>query len=387
MSHWLRYAAVLVLALAVPTAAYAQSDTEKAATLNDEGKELWLKQNNLAAAVKKFQRATELDPKPSYFFNLCYGLHQLGRFREALTACKEVEANGDAKLKKKAKIVIKDIDERLANAPPPEPDPGTGDPGTGDPGTGDPGTGDPGTGDPGTGDPGTGDPGTGDPGTGDPGTGDPGTGDPGSGTPPGDGNQAQPPGPIAGLYQPAERPDDYKWSVGGSLGVVGSSIGGDSFGGGGVVAKLYANFLLLPNQRIGVQGYINWTQLGAADEIDEPLSVTDVGVAAYKHIPVSRFYVTPLVGIHGTAMLSNAFYDELPTFGVRAEAALSYLFGPDRHHVISVVPTFNFYAPVQGTDDGELYDLEQAGTTFAVTLSYTMRFTTSFGQRALFTLE
>ncbi len=62
----------------------------RAAKLNDEGKELWVKAGRISAAVKKFREATRLDPEPTYYFNLCYALHQQGKLRQALRACETV---------------------------------------------------------------------------------------------------------------------------------------------------------------------------------------------------------------------------------------------------------------------------------------------------------
>ena len=86
------------------------SRKERAAKLNDQGKELWLEVGNLPAAIKKFRKATRLDRKAQYYFNLCYALHQHGKLRKALRACKEVTKRAKEKrLKDKAQTVIEDI--------------------------------------------------------------------------------------------------------------------------------------------------------------------------------------------------------------------------------------------------------------------------------------
>jgi|GEM_PF-3013571 len=88
-------------------------DPARAKQLNDEGKRLWLQQNDLAAAIRKFRQATELDPDPTYFFNLCYASHQLGRWADARAACEEtVRRTDDDKLRQKAQVVLDDVSKR-----------------------------------------------------------------------------------------------------------------------------------------------------------------------------------------------------------------------------------------------------------------------------------
>ncbi|TNF25703.1 MAG: hypothetical protein EP329_22615 [Deltaproteobacteria bacterium] len=88
-------------------------DPARAAQLNAEGKDLWLRAKDLAGAVVKFREATALDPLPSYFFNLCYASHQLGRFDEARAACEQVAPRGgDEALVRKAQLVLDDIAKR-----------------------------------------------------------------------------------------------------------------------------------------------------------------------------------------------------------------------------------------------------------------------------------
>ena len=85
----------------------------RAAELNAEGKEVWLKEKDIPAAVKKFREATRLDPDATYYFNLCYALHQQGRFRQALRPCEQVIKRAKEKrLEDKARAVINDIRSR-----------------------------------------------------------------------------------------------------------------------------------------------------------------------------------------------------------------------------------------------------------------------------------
>lgn len=86
----------------------------RARVLDEQGKDLWLKKQDLAGAEGKFAEAVALDPRATYFFNLCYVRHQLGRFEAARDSCREVTARAeDEKLKQKAAVVLNDIDKRL----------------------------------------------------------------------------------------------------------------------------------------------------------------------------------------------------------------------------------------------------------------------------------
>lgn len=359
MLTWLRYAVLIALPMAVPALAHAQSDTERAAQLNEEGKVLWHEKNDLGAAAEKFRQATEVYPDPRYYFNLCYSLHQLQRYREALDACEGVATSGgDEKQRKKAQVVIDDIRKRIPDDPP-EGTTGTSDPNTSpDPGTGT----------------------------------DPNTGtstDPTTGYGP---DTGVPPGPIPGLYQPAEIPDDYKWSLGGELGLVSSSIGNpDVVSGSGVQLKLFADFMLLPSHSIGAQGYLSLTSLKeAVDGVGERIDLADVGGAVYKHIPLKGFYVTPLVGIH-IALFQPERYSAaaFASYGIHGEASFSLPIGPDRKHVISVTPGLSIYFPAASGDSGEIlfYGLNKTSAAFTFNVGYTLRFTTPFGQSSLITLE
>src|SRR5690606_33195653 len=103
-----------------------------------------------------------------------------------------------------------------------------------------------------------------------------------------------------------------------------------------------------------------------------------------------RFHLTPLIGVQATGLQSELFFydDALTTFGVRAEASFSWMFGPERQHVISATPGLSLYMPVRkGYIDA--VDYEPAGGSGALSLmvGYSRRFTTPFGQTSLITLE
>lgn len=372
-------AATLSILMPAPAAARQSSASERAAQLNEEGKRLWLEDKDLAAAVDKFRQATVLSPEGRYYFNLCYALHQLGRYREALTACEAVEPNGaDSKVLQKTRTVLEDLRQRVPAEPRPDPDPGT----TSDPAV-DPGT-DPGPG--GYPDPNTGDPRNPDaPGP----TGDPGYPDPRYQAP----ANGPPPGPLPGLQQQSEPTDAYNWSLGAALGLVGSSIGdADLYGRGGATLKLHADFMWLSSLKLGVQGYVNLTQIGAetmTGGVQDSLEIVDFGGALYKHIPLRQVQITPLVGVQLSGLQpSDTFAEPVVKAGLRLEAGVSWLLGTSRTHVISLVPALTLYsATADDQASAAFYGLDGSGTTMAVTLGYTMRFKTPFGSMPFITLE
>jgi hypothetical protein len=356
---------VFVFLLGSPEPAAAQSAAERAAQVNAEGKKLWKEKNDLPGAVEKFRQATMLSPEGRYYFNLCYALHQLGQYREALTACRAVETNGaDPDVLEKAAVVIEDLEKRVP------PDEGTGEPGTGE-GTGEPGMGE-----------GTGEPGTGEPGQG---TGEPGYG---QGYPEGQG-PGYPPAPLPGLEQAAPPTDEYSWSLGADLGFAAASVGrADFYGGTAATLKLNASFMVLPQRNIGAQGYIGVTSIAAGNMTDATgLSIVDFGGALFMHLRRERFYLTPLVGAQISVMQPDSGLEDFPaTLGLRGELAFSWILGMTRKHVLSVTPGLNLYAAAEQADVA-LYGLDEPSLTMGVTVGYTLRFMEPFGTGPLIILE
>ena len=87
----------LAVLIALPNVARANS----AEDLNDAGKQLFAEREYDDALVK-FQAAAKAKPSGKYYFNVCFTLTQLGRYKEALAACEKVEPSGaDDKLKAK----------------------------------------------------------------------------------------------------------------------------------------------------------------------------------------------------------------------------------------------------------------------------------------------
>lgn len=95
----------------------ADGDAECASTAdryNTEGKDMWLKQNDLASAQDKFLMAFGMTGEARYGFNWCYALHQLGNFACAEYACTEtLAANPTEDLRTKAQLVLDDVAKRL----------------------------------------------------------------------------------------------------------------------------------------------------------------------------------------------------------------------------------------------------------------------------------
>src|SRR5215211_7316297 len=92
--------------------AFAESQADIAARLNEEGKQLmFANPPRYAEASAKFQEAHSRAPEPKYFFNHCTSLFQQGKFGEALTACNAADKNADDKLKPKIAKLVERIRE------------------------------------------------------------------------------------------------------------------------------------------------------------------------------------------------------------------------------------------------------------------------------------
>ena len=109
------------------------------------------------------------------------------------------------------------------------------------------------------------------------------------------------------------------------------------------------------------------------------------------HLPLGQhLVVTPMVGpllsIQQPQELSQGFF----AGGGRAELAVTYLFGRQGEHAISLIPAVNFYGPASGEEDDlepEDFGLDKAHSTFGVAAGYTYRFSSPFGSVPLITLE
>lgn len=333
-----------------------------------------------ADAIDLYNQAIVLSPEGKFYFNLCVAYYSIGEFGLALEACDSVErAGADAKLMEKNAKILKQVEDQIrAMGGDPEKlrNPDTGGGGDGGDGGGD----------------GSGD-GSGDPIDGGGGGGDGSGGSGGGGEPVDDPNsfKGAPPPSLFAAKPPSH---DYTWTLGGSLFGASSSVGSSSnmYAGGGVGFRLHADYMLVPQRRVGIQGYLGLTTIGPSDPQGEALDIVDFGLAGYIHAWCKgRMCITPLLGAHIGGMQPEGTGDmvRMATVGIRAEAGLSYSLGRRYEHVISFTPGLNFYLPAVGDYDiePETYGLDQAGTTVYFGLGYTHRFDTPFGQAPFITLE
>ncbi|HTE55366.1 MAG TPA: hypothetical protein VK698_31145 [Kofleriaceae bacterium] len=386
MSAWTRSVTLVALATALLAAAPASAQTpaEQAETLNQEGKRLFAGKD-YDRAYGKFREAATLSPEGRFFFNMCYALNFLERYQDAIQACEQVEAAGaDAELIGKTRKALASLRDKAAAQ-----DGARGGDGAVEPAAGEP----------------TGEP-TSE--TAGPSTGqetarvDPVAGtrrESGRGGPPAPG----PGGPDPFIAARAAAPTGgYKWSVGGSIGVLGNvntgrasdGEGGDSdiYGSGGADFRLFASFIVSERARLGLQGSLGFGALAPKDQdVDDNLVIADIGAAIFLHLPLGRhLVVTPLVGPLVSVQQPQELSQGFIAGGGRAELGISYVFGRAGEHVISVVPAYNVYGPASGEEDGlEPIDfgLDEAHATFGVSLGYAYRFSSPFGSAPLITLE
>lgn len=359
--------------------AYAESQAEIAARLNEEGKQLMFAEKYPEASAK-FQDAHSRVPEPKYFFNHCTSLYQEGKFGEALTACNAADKNADDKLKGKiAKLVDKIREEAQKQGLDLQPVGGGGGPGETPPvdpnnpsGIGPSGTNPTNA----------------------------------AGTPPPTQPYAVGRPPSVGLYASAPPENKYTWSLGVDLYGGGGRMGRSGYYGkatGGIRFK--GDYLLNPRQRIGAQGYFQLTHFGDGQDMTSrgaySLDVFDLGIAGYKHLcgARSRLCLTPLVGAQ-LALMSPA--DQMDTstgeqvfnyasLGARLEMGLHFMLGSRYEHVLGVVAGFNAYTqafsePTDG-DSKQSWGLDKGGAAAYVGLGYTYRFNTPFGSSPFVTLE
>ena len=364
-------AAMLVLAIGASGTAQAQpSPAERANQLNEDAKELFRKED-LDGAANKFRQAIVLSPEGRFYFNLCYIYEKQGKLREALTACDAVKPNGaDDRLIKKTDALIALIEPRLPAKPAPPRDPVT-DPVT-DPNA----------------DPIT-DPAIATDPNADPNA-DPPT-DPSYGTGPADPITDPPDGIV---QAPPPGAETYRWGAGIELAAVSSTVGAeDAYGSSGGQLKLHADFLIFKDRMMGVSPYLHFTQVSSGEGfVNESLDIVDIGGAVYKHFPYRVFEITPIGGAHIAVIQPESINERINmvTIGLRAEVAISYAFGSNLQHVVSLTPGVNLYFPASGGGGGiepNDYGLDVAGSTVTIAIGYTHRFTTPFGRTPLITLE
>jgi hypothetical protein len=405
-------AAALFLLLGLTASASAQSPAQQAKELADDGiaiqksvqanDPLDVRGRKFAAAEEKFYQATVLSPEGKYYFFLCSARYWQGKYGLALTACKAVAANGadanyvslaDRLINGDSSKGVKGIKEYMReqgidpDAPPPSGDDDDDD-GPGPDPVGDDDD------DDGPGPDPVGDDDD-DDGPGPDPVGDDDDDDGPGPDPKGDtGNVSTFVGEPPEVVAAAVEPHKYVWAVGGAIGGLGSNVGGDNYGTSGFQFRGFADFLVRPQMRLGVQGYLQFTTLAAnAEGFDDELSLFDIGGAVFKHFPFgSSFAFTPLVGASLALVQPTSATDEVSmvALGLRLEGTANIAFGPKKDSVLGISLALGLYTPASGESAGftaEEYGLDKVGRTVALNLSYTKRFSTPFGTNPFFTLQ
>lgn len=193
---------------------------------------------------------------------------------------------------------------------------------------------------------------------------------------------------------------DYQWSLAAGvapvanlgIGSFDNATGGttDIYSTTGLRVNFMANFMFLPAQKIGAQGYIGFTNFTANDDGDG-LSIVDLGGALYKHFPATpQLEITALAGIHIAGFSPDPNNSEfLAAFGLRASVSADYAFGPRKEHVLSLAPAVNIYAPASNTAElnAASFGLDHGSASLELGLSYQYRFASAFGSSGIFSLE
>jgi len=348
------------------TAARAQqTPQDKAEQLNKEGQELF-NQHDFNGAAQKFKEAILFSPEGRFYFNLCYTLNKAGQYRDAITACENVEKyQASNPLIEKANALLEALREHVKNTnqdPNYVPPDNTNNGGNGD-------------------------------------GGDTGDGNNGGGGGTGDGNANVPPPPAPGgvVEKPAAQPlGQYKWAVGGELGGVRTSVGdSDLYARAAPQFRLHADFIVSEAHHFGLQPYMQITPVGPnPDSVDDyNMSIIDLGGALYQHHRINDHLWWHWLGGVQLSLINpdqTIGSDAIATFGGRAQGGISYLFGDHGQHVLTANADLNLYLPGAGGTSGldpSDYGLDSAGATFGINIGYTLRFAQPFGSSPVFTLE
>ncbi len=384
----------VVAVLAVSGTAYAESQAEIAAKLNEEGKEAMFA-NNFANASAKFRQAVARVPEAKYFVNLCNSLYHEGKFSEALTACAAVSNNSPTpdQRGKADKLVGRINEEATAQGLVVMPAGGGG--------------GNTNTPDPANPNPDPTNPNPTNPNPTNPNPVNPDPGNPNPNPPPQQAVVGRP--PTMGLFAGTKPDNNYTWTLGADVYGGGGVMGGENVYGTAVAGlRLKGDYLLVPASRIGAQGYVQISHIGQGDgdqSGSRSLDVVDLGVAGYKHICLQgaeNVCVTPLLGGH-LAMMSpqgeitvdpDGTTQQLFNYvaaGLRAEVNLAVAFGKRQEHVLNINLGVNAYTAVFSgpADDmkGAFYYLDTPGSFGYLGLGYTYRFNTPFGSSPFVGLE
>ena len=386
-----RLLAAIAVSLALGGTAFAQSQADIAAKLNDEGK-AFMYADKFAEASAKFREAVARVPEAKYFYNLCASLYKEGKFGEALTACNSASSSETAspQLKEQSAKLAQGVrDEAKKQGIDVEPQGGGQSPGE-------------------------------DPDLCKKNPSDARCVKPDICTTNPQDPSCQPvvtnPQPVYQQGRPptqdilaATTPDNkYTWTLGVELFGGGGKIGRkDYYGSAGSGLRIKGDYLLNSVSRVGAQGYFTFTHFGKGDDqmgLDPlKLDIIDFGVAVYKHICVGeRLCLTPLAGAH-LAMMSPAGANdgvgsrvfEYAAVGGRVEAGLHYALGGRMEHVLGVALGANIYSSVfSGPSDSamdnptiEEVGLDKGGVAGYLSIGYTYRFNTPLGSSPFVTLQ
>jgi hypothetical protein len=341
--------------LASAGVALADSNADRAAALNEEGKDL-MYDEDFAAAADKFSQAVNLSPEGRFYFNLCMANYQLGKFRDAVVACEAAEANtADAALKDKSRKLLGAVKDEAkkqgVSVEPPPPDGGGGTNPDGSGGTNPDGSG---------------------------GTNPDGGG--GVGAPP----QGQPP---ASLFVASKPEHAYTWSLGAELagGPVKFADLDKSFSAVGL--RGIFDYYIMPKAKIGLQGTLTYASVqGEVASVDVKSDIVDFGGAVYRHFCSGRICATPQVGLNiGVVGVNRDTTDEQQTtIGLRLGGGVGYAFGQRLEHVVGATLGANLFS-VGESSDGFREGTSGRWINFGV--GYTYRFNTPLGSSPFVTLE
>ncbi|MDQ3366671.1 MAG: hypothetical protein M3680_14700 [Myxococcota bacterium] len=391
LTSGLAFALAVGLGSSFGSPAFAETQAELAARLNEEGKVL-MYADRYAEASAKFRDAVARGPEARYFYNLCASLYKEGKFGEALTACNAVaNMNPGAELQAKSDKLTQGIkdeakrqgidvqptggggadmncaanpaDPRCAQTPPPDlcatnPQ------------------------------------------------------DPAcqvGATPPAPQPQAVGKPPTQDILASSTPDNKYTWTLGVELFGGGGQIGQkDFYGTAGTGFRIKGDYLLDAASRVGAQGYFQLTHFGKGDEdMGEPLTldIFDVGIAAYKHLcprGTQRLCLTPLAGVQLALMSPAGAGDgtgsrvfQYAAVGARLEVGAHYAFGSRFEHVLGVALGVNAYSAVFSGPSDEDFDmpsiaqvgLDKGGASAYLGVGYTYRFNTPLGSSPFVTLE
>ena len=379
----------MVASMAVGTAAFAQSQAEIAARLNEEGKAFMYK-DRWAEASAKFRDAVARVPEAKYFYNLCASLFKEGKFGEALTACNAAQTSDTAspELKEQSARLAQGVrDEAKKQGVDVEPQGGGQSPGD-------------------------------DPNLCQNNPSDPRCAQPDLCTTNPQAPECQQPTqpqptyavgrpPTQDIFASTTPDNKYTWTLGLELFGGGGRVGQKDFYGTAASGfRIKGDYLVDSTSRVGAQGYFQLTHFGKGemDVSDITLDIIDIGLAAYKHVCVGeRLCLTPLAGVQLAMMSPNGAEDgvgsrvfEYAALGGRVEAGLHYAFGSRMEHVLGVALGANIYTSVfSGPGDDEFDDnpsimevgLDKGGGAGYLSIGYTYRFNTPLGSSPFVTLQ